>query len=284
MTSQTCDLSWDTFVAPGELSFVKDLRPGEQYRTWSPITATLIAGQRDAVLVDPLMTITQANVLAHWVAARGKRLTTVYITHGHGDHHLGLRVILDRFPDAMAVATQAVVEHMRRQASPDVLASVWEAHFPGQIPANPAIAAALAEPGFELEGHELVVVGLGHTDTHDTTCLQVPDIGIVVAGDAAYNDVHPYLVECDPARRKGWISALDTIEALDPRAVIAGHKRAGRPDDPSIVEETRQYIRDFDQAEQATTTAAELYDRVLALNPDRVNPWVLWASAQARKP
>ena len=32
------------------------------------------------------MTVKQANALADWVAAKDKNLTTIYITHGHGDH------------------------------------------------------------------------------------------------------------------------------------------------------------------------------------------------------
>jgi hypothetical protein len=66
--------------------------------------------------------------------------------------------------------------------------------------------------------------------------------------------------------------------------VIAGHQRAGRHDGPEIIEETRQYIRDFDRIAETTRTARELYDRVLALNPDRINPDVVWISAQAVKP
>jgi hypothetical protein len=66
--------------------------------------------------------------------------------------------------------------------------------------------------------------------------------------------------------------------------VIAGHKRAGRADDPRIVEETRKYIRDFDEIADSAATARELYDRVLALYPDRVNPGAVWASALALKP
>jgi glyoxylase-like metal-dependent hydrolase (beta-lactamase superfamily II) len=285
MRTKTAPLTWDVFVAPAELTVIDDLAPGAQYRTWSPITATLITGERDAVLADPLMTITQAHVLAGWGAASSRRLTTVYVTHGHGDHHFGLGIILDRFPDAHAVAAPAVVEYMRRQAAPEVVESFWEPRFPGQIPSRWAIAEPLAEPGFELEGHRFVVVDLGHTDTHDTTCLHVPEIGLVVAGDAAYNDVHLCLAESDARRRGEWIAALDTIEELDPRAVIAGHKRAGRADDPRILEDTRQYIRDFDRvAETTTATARDLYEQVLALHPDRVNPGALWTSARAHKP
>ena len=96
----------------------------------------------------------------------------------------------------------------------------------------------------DLEGHDLVTVELGHTDTDHTTCLNVPSIGLVVAGDAAYNDVHLYLVESNAKTRREWISALDKIESLNPRAVIAAHKRPDNDDNPRIIEETRQYIRD----------------------------------------
>jgi len=65
--------------------------------------------------------------------------------------------------------------------------------------------------------------------------------------------------------------------------VIAGHKRAGTEDGPRIIEETRQYIRAFDRLAETTTTARELYDQVLSLYPDRVNPGALWASARAIK-
>ena len=279
----TTQLSWDVFVSPIELSVVDDLAPGVQYGTWSPISSTLVTGQRDAVLVDALMTTTQARVLAGWIAATGKNLTTVYVTHGHGDHHFGLSVILDRFPAARAVAAPAVVKRMREAVDPEAVASFWGHRMPGQVPERLVVAEPLTDGGFDLEGHHLVAVDLGHTDTDDTTCLHVPDIGLVVAGDAVYNDVHLYLAESDPDRRKAWIAAIDTIEALDPRAVISGHKRAGRADDPRTLEETRQYIRDFDRMDAVTANARELYDQMLAIYPDRVNPGVLWLSARALK-
>ena len=295
MRTKAASLTWEVFVSPVELTVVyghnagtmvpgfDDLAPDAQYATWSPISSTLITGQRDAVLVDPLMTTTQARVLAAWIAATGKNLTTVYVTHGHGDHHFGLSVILDRFPGARAVATLAVVEHMREAVDPQAVASFWARLLPGQIPDQLAVAEPLTDGEFDLEGHDLVAVDLGHTDTDDTTCLHVPDSGLVVAGDAVYNDVHLYLAESDPDRRQAWIAGIDAIEALKPRAVISGHKRAGRADDPNTLEETRQYIRDFDRLDAATTTARDLYDQMLAIYPDRVNPGVLWISARAVK-
>ena len=66
-------------------------------------------------------------------------------------------------------------------------------------------------------------------------------------------------------------------------AVIAGHKRAGAPDTPNNIEETRKYIRDFDRTAANTQTALELYHQMLVLYPERLNPAVLWNSARAGK-
>jgi len=169
-------------------------------------------------------------------------------------------------------------------SSPEFLRTVWKAAFPSQIPNNLVIAAELKGNVIHLEGQELVAVELGHTDTDHTTCLHVPSIGLVVAGDAAYNDVHLYLAESNAQKRRDWIAALDKIESLNPRAVIATHKRPGNDDNPRTIEETRQYIRDFDRLAQTTKTAQELYDEMLELYPNRANPgWALWGSAPAVK-
>jgi hypothetical protein len=66
--------------------------------------------------------------------------------------------------------------------------------------------------------------------------------------------------------------------------VIAGHKRPGNEESPRIIEETRQYIRDFDRATETTSTARELYDHMSKLHPNRMNPTALWASVRAMKP
>jgi len=54
---------------------------------------------------------------------------------------------------------------------------------------------------------------------------------------------------------------------------------------PRIIEETRQYIRDFDGVAGTTTSARGLHDKMLELYPDRLNPGgALWLLARAVKP
>ncbi|HEX4624175.1 MAG TPA: MBL fold metallo-hydrolase [Solirubrobacteraceae bacterium] len=69
------------------------------------MTSTLICGENEAVLVDALTTIAEAETLASWVALHHRNLTTIYITHGHVDHYAGLSLLLQRFPGARAIVT-----------------------------------------------------------------------------------------------------------------------------------------------------------------------------------
>jgi glyoxylase-like metal-dependent hydrolase (beta-lactamase superfamily II) len=277
-------LNWDVFVTPGIPVVTRAEVPlGSERPMFSPISSTLIYGKRDAVLVDTFITVEQVRAQMDWVTARARNLTMIYATHGHGDHFFGAGTFLERFSGARFVATPEVIEIMRQQTSPRYLTSFWKRRFPGQISDHLVIAEKLAGNVICLEGHDLIAVPLGHTDTDNTTCLHVPSIGLVVAGDAAYNDVHLHLGESNAKTRCEWIAALDKIEALKPRAVIAGHKRPGAKDSPKIIEETRQYIRDFDRVAESSTTARELYDKMLELYPSRVNPGALWASALAIK-
>jgi glyoxylase-like metal-dependent hydrolase (beta-lactamase superfamily II) len=283
--TKNTSLTWEVFLAPSIPAIAPDVPPGETARPWPPISSTLISGERDAVLVDTPITVDQSRALVNWLVARGKNLTTIYATHGHGDHFFGTSTVLERFPGARFVARPEVIKIMRQQASPESLETFWNPRFPGQIATQLAIAKELTGSVIKLEGHDLISVPLGFTDTASTTCLHVPSIGLIVAGDAAYNGDHLHLSESpDQQRRQEWIAALDTMESLKPRAVVAGHKRVGNDDSPRIIGETRKYIRDFERLVMQTTTARELYDEMLRLYPDWINRGALWSSVLAVKP
>jgi glyoxylase-like metal-dependent hydrolase (beta-lactamase superfamily II) len=106
------------------------------------------------VLIDALLTPQDAGRVVDWIRATRKSLTTICITHGHGDHFFGLNTILDAFPDARAVTAAAVVPDARRQLSPELM-GFWNAIFPGQIPERPIVPDALDGEVLDLEGQQL---------------------------------------------------------------------------------------------------------------------------------
>jgi glyoxylase-like metal-dependent hydrolase (beta-lactamase superfamily II) len=280
--SKTSPLSYKVFTAtrPG---LNRDVPAGKESLMWVANSSTLIYGERDAVLVDTFLTVDQSKGLADAIVASGKTLRAIYVTHAHGDHFFGIRVLQDRFPNVKALATPEVVTKMKLQITPEKLNDRWRKLFPNQIPDVISIADPLEGNEIDLEGSKLVVVRVGHTDTDDTTCLHVPSIGLVLAGDAVYNGIHPFLNESNRQTRLEWIAALDKIDALKPSAVVAGHKIPANDDSPRNVEATRQYIRDFIRLNDAAKTARELYDRMLELYPDRANPGSLWSAAAVAK-
>ena len=260
------------------------LPPGKEDLSWVTNTVTLIDGERDAILVDAFLSVEHSKELVDWIVESGKNLIAIYITHAHGDHFLGLKLLLDRFPDARAFATATAVTAMQEQIKPDFVRSFWELRFPGQVPSEFVLPEALQGDALSLEGEELHIMRLGHTDTANTTALHAPSIGLVISGDAVYNNTHPYLAECDEKARGEWLSALEKIEVLHPQAVVAGHGVLNPDSSPRHIQETRRYLQDFNAAVASTSTPLELYEKMLALHPNRVNPGSLWAAAKAVKP
>lgn len=246
----------------------------------SPVSSTLILGEHDAVLVDPPFTRDQVRRTGDWIEKSGRTLKYVYATHGHGDHWFGTDLLLQRFPGAVAYATEGTIAKMHEQAV-DGRAQMWDVDFPGQIPPSPVVYQPIPDSGLELEGQQMYAVEVGHTDTDDTTVLHVPSIRLVVAGDVAYNGVHQYLLESDHGGIKAWLQALNKVTALQPLAVVAGHKNKDLPDDPAILAETRDYLLDAQRLIAGSPSPQEFFDYMTQLYPNRLNVGPVWYSAVA---
>src|SRR5687768_2585666 len=66
--------------------------------------STLVAGERDAILIDAQFTLADAHRLVAMILESKKTLTAVYVTHFHPDHYFGLGVIQQAFPKAKLIA------------------------------------------------------------------------------------------------------------------------------------------------------------------------------------
>jgi glyoxylase-like metal-dependent hydrolase (beta-lactamase superfamily II) len=278
--SAAADLTIEVYTTPSR-PFVSPLPPaglGDE-PTWSPTSATLIYGDHDAILVDALATYDQVDALADWVDAKGRELSRVYITHGHGDHWLGLARLSQRFPGVKGLATAEVLA----QAADPHWDGYWEALFPGEVPSGAArvLPELLTSDTIDLEGNELMVIRIGRADTAESTVLHVPSLAAVVTGDLAYNQVHMMTAEAGPAELLDWIGNLDKVAALEPALVVAGHKKVENGNDPKIIEESKQYLRDFSQSVVEEGAAAGIVTRMVERYPDWQNLRTLWYSASA---
>lgn len=227
-------LSYDVFVSDPPQN--NGVLPNGEPKMFSPVASTLIYGSENAVLTDPAFTVDQARVLGDWVEAKGRKLTHIFITHGHGDHWFAAGVLAERFP-ARVVATAGTNAQMHGNvaARPFLCDKVFRG-----IPHSPVTAVTVAENRFKLEGHDLVMVEVGHSDSPDTSVLHIPHIGLVVAGDVIYIGAHMYLGARDTMTGFGpWREAIDRVEDA----------------------ETRQYLDDADELLQSEETAVDFLQR-----------------------
>jgi glyoxylase-like metal-dependent hydrolase (beta-lactamase superfamily II) len=252
-------------------------RPFGEAFGFDPITSTLIFGEYDAVLVDAMGTVAEAEALADWIALHNRNLETIYITHAHFDHFYGLSILLDRFPGARAIATPEAVNAMQMSFTPTV-ERLARRLFPGQVATKLVPPEPYEHDTFTLEDHELRIIKQGRTDSPDSTSLYVPSIGLVAAGDVVYNQCRMYVGDTTPESRKNWIAALDRLAALNPTMVVAGHKKPGAPDSPSAIQDTKRYLQDFDRLQKTATSDQELFDQMTALYPDWVanQSWLMF--------
>jgi glyoxylase-like metal-dependent hydrolase (beta-lactamase superfamily II) len=135
---------------------------------------------------------------------------------------------------------------------------------------------------FTLEGHDLVIVDVGHADADDNSVLHVPDLGLVIAGDVIYNGVHMYLAQSAVGGFGPWRDAIDKVEALGPRHIVCGHQNRRLDDDAKrTIAETRQYLDDADELLRTENTATGYFNAKIERYPDHLGQLILWVTARA---
>jgi glyoxylase-like metal-dependent hydrolase (beta-lactamase superfamily II) len=248
--------------------------PNGEPKRFSPEASTLIYGSEDAVLTDPPLTTDQARLLGDWVAAKGRNVTDIFITHGHGDHWFAAGPLAERF-GARVVASPGTIAQMHANAATRPV--LWDELFTG-IPPTPVTAVTVPDNRFTLEGHELAIVEVGSTDSDDTTALHVPDLDLVVAGDAIYNGVHMYLAQAAIVGGFGpWREAIGKVEALRPRHIVCGHANKQLDDDAGrTTAETRRYLDDAEELLRTENTAVDFFNAMIERYPDHLGRTILW--------
>jgi glyoxylase-like metal-dependent hydrolase (beta-lactamase superfamily II) len=247
--------------------------------TFSPTTATLVSGATEVVLIDALYLKEDVQDLGDLIERTGKKLTTIYITHDHADHYLGFGPLLERFPEAKCVALPHVIESMKE--SVEMQAEQWKLLFGDKC----VIAGPLPDPiegdTLYVDGYPLHIIEVKQADIHPTSIVHIPEIDVVVAGDSIYNEIHPMLGLSTPAEWQDWLGTVDVVENLEPKMIVAGHRRPDGDDYAvdTMIAQTRAYIQDFAAAFEGAKDVEELVTAMVAKYPHHGNVWTLQFSA-----
>jgi glyoxylase-like metal-dependent hydrolase (beta-lactamase superfamily II) len=229
------------------------------------VTATLVTGEKEAILIDTAFTLADAHRITAAVLDSGKKLTTIFVTHAHPDHYFGTAVLKAAFPEAKLVARPEVVTEIEKQWKGKV--AQWGPIYGANLSVAPAIPEALTKDSLTLEGETLVIHGGVQGDDAHNAWLWIPSAKAVVGADTLYNGVHLWTAETKAANRTAWLATLDRIEKLKPELIIAGHKVPDAKDDASAITFTREYLKAFDVAVKSSKTANEALEKVKAKYP-----------------
>ena len=77
------------------------------------------------------------------------------------------------------------------------------------------------------------------------------------------------------------IETVNEIEKLGVKSIVAGHTDPAVSDNEAarLIEATRQYIYDFDEAVASNGGGEELVSKITAKYPDLGNPYTSWLAA-----
>src|SRR6201989_3425365 len=139
----TSPLSLHVYVAPMRPYISPDPLGEGEVATWAPSSSTLISGPTEGILIDALLTFENADQIATWAKSFDKKITGVYITHGHGDHWLGLARLLQHLPAARGYASPEVAARAAWEADINKTTNYWTSRFPGELPDTPVVPEVL---------------------------------------------------------------------------------------------------------------------------------------------
>ncbi|WP_314222759.1 MBL fold metallo-hydrolase [Streptomyces zaehneri] len=227
-------------------------------------TATLVTGESQALLVDAGFTRADGHRLAAEVLDSGKKLTTVFISHGDPDFYFGAEVLSDTFPDARFVATDHVIEHI--QHSYEGKLKAWES-LGANLPTRLVDIEPLTED-ITLEGHRFHLRG-GGAELPDRHYLWQAEHRALLGGVLLFQQEHVWVADtARPEQRAAWIGLLDDMATLDPQLVVPGHRLPGTPADASAITATRDYLTAFEEELGKAADAAALTDALVRRHPD----------------
>lgn len=220
-----------------------------------PASSVLVSGQHEAVLIDAQFGNSQAEQVVQKIRASGKKLTTIYISHGDPDFYFGLETIKRAYPDAKVVATAHTIAHIEQTAAHKL--SFWGPKLGKDAPSRTFLPERLQGDTLKVDGQTLKIMGLQGAQP-ERSYVWIPSIKAVVGGVVLYNNQHVWMADTQSRQaRADWLTTLAEIERLQPKTVVPGHFLPGQYSNLQAARFTADYLRAFEaEAAKAKDSAA----------------------------
>lgn len=244
-------LTFEIFNAPVDTSF--------------GVSSVIISGIKDAILIDALFLLEDAEKVAIHIKESGKNLKAIYVSHGDPDFYFGLQVFKKYFPNVVVYATSATVEYIKETSQKKL--EVWGERLGDALPNNIVLPQVLKGNTLELEGKELQIIGLGSHPKR--TFIWIPSVKAIVGGINVFGTTfNLWMADASNADAKEqWLEVLDSMLELHPSIVIPSHANQDSSFDIKAIEHTKEYLLFYINAMETTSNSTELIEAIKAQYP-----------------
>lgn len=196
------------------------------------VNSHLIELPSQIVLFDAQLTQSYASEVLDIASAIAKPITRLYISHAHPDHFVGASFI--EAPSYALPSVKALIDE-----SGDLRIERGYSNTPGHdgnpVRSRPVDHVVL--PGEEvIDRVRFSFEAISDAETTEQLMIGLPESGVLLAQDLAYNQVHLFIGE---HAFDAWKIALDALEARPYNVILPGH---GLPGDRRIYEADRAYL------------------------------------------
>jgi glyoxylase-like metal-dependent hydrolase (beta-lactamase superfamily II) len=245
-----------TVAAAAAVAGANPLMAADNKLTWKHFPAgehgffrapVLIAGARDAVLIDAGFTFPDGKALAAAIKGSGKTLTTIYVSQSDPDYYFSLAPLKKEFPEARILAAPATIAAIK--TSIDKKLATWGPQLKENGPqtlAEIVIPEAFERKTLLLEGQAIDIVDA--EGMPNRRYIHVPSLNAIFGGVLVFAGVHVWTADTQGAEaRARWVKNLEAMAARKPAVVVPGHVAAGAALDASAITYTRDYLLAFEE-------------------------------------
>jgi glyoxylase-like metal-dependent hydrolase (beta-lactamase superfamily II) len=199
--------------------------------------AYLIETAEGVVVVDATLRVSDAHALRARIAALGKPLLGVLLTHGHPDHYNGTAIVTAG-GGVPVIATREVDRVIRNDDA--AKEKQWKPMFGDEWPVPRAFPSRLVGDGevVQLGGLSFRVHGVGPAESHADSYWTIDGLPIAFVGDLVFSGTHSYISD---GHTTAWLAALDRLATALPVGVTLypGH---GKPGGVELIGVERRYL------------------------------------------
>jgi kynurenine formamidase/glyoxylase-like metal-dependent hydrolase (beta-lactamase superfamily II) len=246
--------------------------------------AFLIQSGENFVLIDALSSGIAAAEISK--VLKSKKLNSIFITHGHPDHFLGLSTILKNNPDADIYTGSEGVKK-------DIIDYVNYATSKGLMESQPEmkLKSAKNSEGFDYErikvlsgnklelgeGYSLVIENIKEaSESGHNTILYSDQFNLLFASDLLYNKVFSWLGPgVEQSHIDNWIKNLNNLKEKFNKEDLVIYPGHGEQSDRELFDSNIQYLTAFREILSRTKNKPDALEFYKKLYPDYQGEFLL---------